>query len=139
MYEVWYNWEYARQHNPSLMGFGYTGGYGAVRKRMREAVARGDRNVAEANFWVLIEQTRKEVMDTAREDGLDDPEAFWEISLGYWMDEAIAIDNQAERNFVRETKEEKKVPWYKSVWENIAFWSALWFVMIAIMSNGGLT
>ena len=139
MYEVWYNWEYAKEHNPSLMGFGYTGGFGHVRRDMIDAVDRGDRQMAADRFWVLIAQSKHEIRKDYENDfgNEGDSEGFWNDSLGYWLSEDSY--SSAERHFVRETKEEKKVPWWKSIWENIAFWSTIWFVMIVIMSNGGLT
>ena len=136
MYEIWYNWEYAKEHNPTLMGFGYTGGFGHVRRDMIDAVDRDDRQLAEDRFWVLIAQSRKEIMDTAREDGHEDPQAFWEMSLGYWMDEDAY--SGAERHFLREIQPTSvKKPWWKTFYKDLFFWGVLYIIVFGTMMING--
>lgn len=53
-YEFFYNWDWAKEHNPALLGFGWSGGFGCVRAQMIKAVEGGDRVRAEQRFWQLI-------------------------------------------------------------------------------------
>ena len=64
-YEFYYNWEYARKHNPSLLGFGTSGGFGCQRAQMMKAVKGGDQVRAERLFWQLIKQS---LIETKHED-----------------------------------------------------------------------
>ena len=59
-YEYWYNWEYAKEHNPSLMHIGRTGGFGLTRSNMVEYVAVRERKKAERCFWKLVQETNWE-------------------------------------------------------------------------------
>ena len=105
-YEFYYNWKYARKHNPSLMGFGRTGGYGKVRFDMRAAVDRDDRKTAEENFWTLLGQSKAELYEDTREDETPFKELFEQ-----WFDYLLEDDND-ERHFVKEVAVER--PYDKS-------------------------
>ena len=135
MYEVWYNWKYAKEHNPTLMGFGYTGGFGMVRRRMMDAVKQGDRTIAEAQFWYLIKQSKEEMRrDYEYEHGTEgDSEGFWSDSLGYWMSEDAY--SGAERHFIREIEEPK--PWWRTFYKDLFFWGVLYIVVFGTMLING--
>ncbi len=59
-YEFFYNADYAREHNPTLMQIGKTGGFGCTRAAMLKAVKGGDMVKAEQHFWELIIETLEE-------------------------------------------------------------------------------
>ncbi len=101
-YEFFYNIDYLTHNNPSLMGFGTTGGYGGARAGMVEAVARADFVHAEKCFWTLIEQSIQEMLD---EELADD--ATWNLHtyMVQWLGAIHSNRNgifHEERHFVRE-------------------------------------
>ena len=59
-YEYWYNWDYARAHNPKLMHIGTSGGFGLTRRNMLEYVTQGNKEWAERCFWKLVKESREE-------------------------------------------------------------------------------
>lgn len=79
-YEFWYNWEYAKRHNPKLMCIGTTGGFGAIRMRMRECVHAHNQKKAEECFWSLIDQTIAEMQYDALEEG-----GRWRDMMNDWL------------------------------------------------------
>lgn len=139
MYEVWYNWEYAKEHNPSLMGFGYTGGYGPVRSQMRDHVKSGNKELAEECFWLLIKQSRRELLDDYREEHPDatfeDIEGFWADSLGYWMEDDAY--SHTESNFIRRKGDQPEgKPWWKKIWQDMLFWGGIYLVFLIYLAYG---
>jgi len=85
-HEIFYNREYALQHNPNLMGFGATGGFGNTRHTMKHHVAEGDMGKAELFFWRLVQESRDEnlqIMDAPKEDSI----AYEQEWLDYMVDE----------------------------------------------------
>ncbi len=68
-YELWYNWEYAQEHNPPLMQIGTSGGFGCTRASMMAAVKGGDRLKAGMKFWMLVKQY---IIETYHEYALEE-------------------------------------------------------------------
>ena len=85
MHEFWYNWEYAKKHNPRLMQFGSTGGFGCHRASMMKAVEGGDRVRAEKYFWLLIEQSLIETKNEEEVIGIGDMDELIDTWHGYLL------------------------------------------------------
>jgi len=98
-YELFYNVDYAREHNPRLMQFGRTGGFGCGRASMLKAVKGGDMKRAEQYFWELIIET---IDETNTEYALVEDSELDEL-LDEWF-EALMTDprhESDEKYFVR--------------------------------------
>ena len=100
-YEFFYNWDYARERNPSLMCFGLTGGYGSTRANMRAFVSAGLREDAEYCFWLLLKETEDEMRADCEADG----ESYDHFML-HWFDGIIEGEEslQEARPFVRKKR-----------------------------------
>ena len=101
-YEFFYNWDYAQEHNPTLMGFGLSGGFGCIRASMLKAVKGGDRVKAEACFWSLIVQS---LVEARLEEEIIGVGTLDEL-LECWFEHLQGPDsNEHEAHFMRLTQE----------------------------------
>lgn len=102
-YEFFYNWEWAKEHNPRLMSFGTSGGFGCIRAQMIKAVEGGDRVRAEKLFWILIKQS---LIETKLEDEVIGIGTFEEL-LEEWFSYFQRADApEHEVHFVRLAQED---------------------------------
>lgn len=104
-YEFYYNVEYAQEHNPTLMRFGLTGGFGCIRASMVKAVKGGDMVKAEKLFWQLMHQSLVEAKQEEEYIGVGSLDELYEC----WFDYLLEPDQEDdERFFVRPAQEDSK-------------------------------
>ena len=130
-YEFYYNWRYAKKHNPTLMSFGHSGGFGHIRSAMQQAVTLGHRKAAEQWFWKLIKQTHQETeADYCEDQTLDE-------SMTYWFKLVRTRKGRKmfphERHFMR--KKENAPPNGIYVWVGAAVWFGLVVIVTLLAQN----
>jgi len=96
-YEFYYNAEYAKEHNPTLMQIGMSGGFGCIRASMIKAVKGGDMVKAEQLFWALLTQS---LVEAKLEEDIIGVGSLDEL-LECWFDHIMDDDENELFHFIR--------------------------------------